>query len=547
MKNILIVLTFFFTLAALADVKISQLPLTPAANTHSADSFPYVNSAIDQTDRIQLGDLPNLPSMQAAFLVIVPAQTGNANKCLQTNGTVTSWLSCITIGALDAQAENATGATFTGKTLSLQSADATHPGLVNNTTQTMSGAKTFSTSLSTPSLSISGASSGVISVLPQAAAGTYNFNLPVTAGSSGQALTSAGGVSSPMTWTSVMTNPMTTLGDLIYGLASGVPARIAGNTTAAIQFLGQTGTGSVSAAPAWASFTPPTFQRLLSTGTQTGWIFLTSPANCTQGAVYTNNSNSFTCQVTSVAATIISMSGTGATTGTTLTKSSGTGDATITFSSKGASATYTPPSSPRAPLYIKVIAVGGGGGGGGGGTTAGTAANAGKDTYFAAPAMIAGGGSAGNIAVSDNGGSGGTPVINSPATAIYFTTGNSGGGGGINTTTASTISGAPAGGCGGGGYNGGVGICAGPGATAVAATANSGAGGGGGGGSAANTCNSGPGGGAGGYAEATFATASYPFLIGTGGAGGGAGGGSPAPGAGGAGASGVVIVEEFYQ
>ncbi len=45
--------------------------------------------------------------------------------------------------------------------------------------------------------------------------------------------------------------PITTLGDIIYGAASGVPTRLAGNTTTTKKFLTQTGTGSVSAAPAW--------------------------------------------------------------------------------------------------------------------------------------------------------------------------------------------------------------------------------------------------------------------------------------------------------
>jgi hypothetical protein len=48
-------------------------------------------------------------------------------------------------------------------------------------------------------------------------------------------------------------NPMTTLGDLIYGAASGVATRLAGNTTTAKQFLSQTGTGTVSAIPVWAT------------------------------------------------------------------------------------------------------------------------------------------------------------------------------------------------------------------------------------------------------------------------------------------------------
>lgn len=49
-----------------------------------------------------------------------------------------------------------------------------------------------------------------------------------------------------------MTNPMTTLGDIIYGAASGTPTRLAGNTTTVPKYLVQVGDGSVSAAPTWA-------------------------------------------------------------------------------------------------------------------------------------------------------------------------------------------------------------------------------------------------------------------------------------------------------
>ncbi len=51
------------------------------------------------------------------------------------------------------------------------------------------------------SLSLSGSSSGLVGILPQASAGTFNFNLPITAGTAGQVLTSGGGGSAPMTWT----------------------------------------------------------------------------------------------------------------------------------------------------------------------------------------------------------------------------------------------------------------------------------------------------------------------------------------------------------
>jgi hypothetical protein len=55
------------------------------------------------------------------------------------------------------------------------------------------------------SLKLSGVTSGAITIQPQAAAGTYNWNLPTTAGSLGQVLASGGGVSAPMTWTTLAT------------------------------------------------------------------------------------------------------------------------------------------------------------------------------------------------------------------------------------------------------------------------------------------------------------------------------------------------------
>src|SRR5208282_4512132 len=49
-------------------------------------------------------------------------------------------------------------------------------------------------------LALAGTTSGVVTVLPQAAAGTYNFNLPTSAGTSGQPLLSGGGGSTAMTF-----------------------------------------------------------------------------------------------------------------------------------------------------------------------------------------------------------------------------------------------------------------------------------------------------------------------------------------------------------
>jgi hypothetical protein len=118
--------------------------------------------------------------------------------------------------------------------------------------QTLTNKTLTSPSIGT-SLLMPGSSSGTITIQTQAAAGTYNFNLPTTAGSSGQVLTSAGGGSSAMTWSSVLSNPMTTAGDIIYSSSgTGTPARLAIGSTG--QFLTVSG-----GLPAWGNLTQYNF------------------------------------------------------------------------------------------------------------------------------------------------------------------------------------------------------------------------------------------------------------------------------------------------
>lgn len=56
-------------------------------------------------------------------------------------------------------------------------------------------------STSTGQLKLCGTTSGCVTVKSQDIAGTFNFNLPIAAGSAGSALLSGGGSGSPMTWT----------------------------------------------------------------------------------------------------------------------------------------------------------------------------------------------------------------------------------------------------------------------------------------------------------------------------------------------------------
>lgn len=66
-------------------------------------------------------------------------------------------------------------------------------------------------SITTATSVLKGSVSGQVTFNPQADAGTYNFNIPTTAGTSGQVLTSGGGGSSPMTWASISSVAVTTL------------------------------------------------------------------------------------------------------------------------------------------------------------------------------------------------------------------------------------------------------------------------------------------------------------------------------------------------
>ncbi len=73
-----------------------------------------------------------------------------------------------------------------------------------------------------------GSGSGALLTLSNPSATTaYTFAFPATIGTTGYALTSSGTSGTAATWSSVLTNPMTTSADLIYGGASGVPTRLA--------------------------------------------------------------------------------------------------------------------------------------------------------------------------------------------------------------------------------------------------------------------------------------------------------------------------------
>lgn len=306
-----------------------------------------------------------------------------------------------------------------------------------------------------------------------------------------------------------------------------------GNGTSAVQFvapstsgnvLQSNGTTWVSASPASASYTAPTFQKFTTTGARTGTYFFVTAANATAGATYTNNGQTFTVVYTISGGTILITTQTGDPTASgTLTKATGTGDATITFSSGIALATYTTPVSPT-PIYLKVKVLGSGAGGGShtGTGSSGTRSTFGGDLY-------GGGGNNGNYDIA---GTGGTYSLGA-LTAGFGVNGGGGQPGGNNGATASP------GGVGGSSILGGAGKGGRISENGGNAAANSGSGGGGQD-SASTVGYSGGGGGAGGYVEAIISSPAATYLYSVGPKGTGA---SNA----GDGGDGLVIVEEHYQ
>jgi hypothetical protein len=125
------------------------------------------------------------------------------------------------------------------------------PASVVNTNNSQSAGTVFgnfSAAAGAPSYNAAGSANQVLGVQN----GGSGLEYKTIAGSSNVTVTQSPGTIT-ISVTGLITNPMSTLGDIIYGASSGTPTRLAGSTTAAKQFLTQTGTGSASAAPGWGS------------------------------------------------------------------------------------------------------------------------------------------------------------------------------------------------------------------------------------------------------------------------------------------------------
>jgi hypothetical protein len=516
----LISLLLFSTLgvALAADVKISQLPLGSGATVGVSDSFPYVAASTNITKRLTLWDLINLPPIVSTYAPKAsPTFTGTVTAATITaSGTVTAPTFSGALSGNATTATTATAATATAITDDAATNATMYPTWVTtasgNQAQKVSSTKlTFNPSTGAlTTTTFSGALSGNATTASALAANpsdcgadTYATTIAANGNLTCATVTNAGlagsiaasklvgsdiatvGTITTGTWTGTAVDATHggtaqtswTLGDLLYSSATNVLSKLAGNITTTKKYLAQTGNGSVSAAPTWSQ---PAFSELSGTATSSQVVTATFTAPTVQ---------KFT---------------------------SGSG-------------TYTLPSSPRAPLYLRLVMVGGGGGGFGSGTGGGAG---GATTASTFGSNSAGGASS---ASTSTGAAGGTSTLSGASGSVV-----SGGSGGGAAGVVNIQGGSGGNSCLGGGGGGGV---AGPGA-GLAGAANTG-GGGGGAGTGASGGSAG-GGGAGGCIDAviTSPSSTYAYVVGSGGSAGSAGTGGSAGGAGG---SGVVIVYEYYQ
>lgn len=283
-------------------------------------------------------------------------------------------------------------------------------------------------------------------------------------GADGTVLTADSAQATGVKWGSVLTNPMTTGGDIIYGGASGVAARLANGSSG--QYLKSTGG---TTAPAWSTFTAPTVQRFTS-GT---------------GATYTTPANVAYIKIQMVgggaggAGSGNSGAGNSSAGGDTIWKTSG---ASVLLQANGGSATSygmipgtggTTTTNAGPVVLVSMVGSGGGAGGYAGTATAldQQAGGVGGTSFFggagyggygsgssgtaggaaAANSGSAGGGAGGGTTASTNTGAGGgsgayiEAIISSPAATYLYTVGGAG-------TAGTAGSNGSAGGAGSAGY-----------------------------------------------------------------------------------------------
>ena len=208
-------------------------------------------------------DIPNLDAAKITSGQLIVAQGGTGTNTLTgvVIGNGTSAMTAVAAtGSLQVLRRNGANSGYEFATVAFGGGSVTTVSVVSANGFAGSVATDSTTPAITLTTTITGVLKGNGTAISAALAGT-DYQAPIsltTTGNSGAATFTTNTLNIPnytLTGLGGFANPMTTLGDVIYGGVSGVPTRLAGNITAGKQFLSQTGNGSASAAPAWATIT----------------------------------------------------------------------------------------------------------------------------------------------------------------------------------------------------------------------------------------------------------------------------------------------------
>lgn len=128
--------------------------------------------------------------------------------------------------------------------------------------------------------SVAGSTTGKITFNPQAAAGTYNWEWPITAGTPGQVLTSQGGGTTAMIWTTPTTGTVTSVALTVPSIMSVSGSPVTSSGTLAVTLATETA-NTVFAGPTSGGAATPTFRALVTADLPAGTGTVTSVSGTT--------------------------------------------------------------------------------------------------------------------------------------------------------------------------------------------------------------------------------------------------------------------------